>query len=146
MSFASGVTASVGALCLLGAVLIATVGGMHWPRIAVVLTLTGATGVLNGTIGPTVHRGMSWAAAEVNPWVRSWIQVSVLVILALVLLGLAGFWVYQNQIDNKTLGVVFAVPATVTLIPGPAGTLFAAAVGIVPAIVGTLVGWAFGLG
>lgn len=140
------VTVSAGVVCLVIALLIETVGGRQWPRVVVALVLTGATGILNGTVGPYIHRGITWIGTMTNHWVRSWIQVSVTVIIALTVLGIAAFRVWQDNIDRRTLGVVAAVPATVTLIPGIAGTIATTVVGIVPAIIGLLVAWAFRLG
>ncbi len=140
------VTASVGVLCLVGALLIATVGKMQWPRATVALVLTGVTGILNASIGPTIREGVNAADSKIGAFIGEWTGTVVTGVIAAVVLVVAGFWVYQRRINMRTLGMVALIPPTITLIPGALGTFATTAIGIVPALVGSIVAFAFGLG
>jgi hypothetical protein len=140
------VSVAVGLVCLVVALIFATVGKMAWPRVTVALVLTAAAGLLNGTIGPAVHRMVTRLDAQAAHAIGRWTGATITGLLALVVLGVAGFWVWQKKIDFRTLGVVAAVPPTVTLIPGALGAAAVAVVGIVPLVGAAVVGWALGIG
>jgi hypothetical protein len=141
-----GVTATVGVLCLVAALLIATVGRMVWPRVVVALTLTGSAGILNSTVGPYVRTWVNRADAFLGQFIGQWTGTVVTGLLGLVLFTVAGFWVAQKKVDLRTLAVTAAVPPTVTLIPGTLGTVAVALVGFVPWLVAQGVAIAFGIG
>lgn len=140
------VTATLGVLALVGAIVIATVGRMQWPRVTAALVLTGVAGILNSTIGPTVRDGINNADSYLGQFVGRWTGTAVTGIIGLVVLAVAAFWIYQGRIDIRTLGVTAAVPPTITLIPGTLGTIAVTAVGVVPWLVAGVIGWLCGIG
>jgi hypothetical protein len=137
------VTGAVGVICGVAALLIATVGRMQWPRLVVALTLTAAAGILHSTIGGYVHHGAGkvdhWAAQGIGKWTGTYITGLV----GAVVLALVAFRIYHDVINGKTLALVSTVPATVTLIPGLAGTIATTVVGIVPWILSGIVSLLF---
>src|SRR5689334_6324075 len=139
------VSASVGAICLLGALLIATVGRMHWPRVVVALVLTGMTGLLNTSVGRWLHDGATRLDTTAAHVVGRWTGVVVTGLAAIAVLAAAAFWVWHRHINMRTLGAVAAVPLTITLIPGTVGAVAIACVSIVPTVIAGLVSAAFGI-
>lgn len=140
------VSATVGAVSLVAALLIATVGRMAWPRLVVALTLTGSAGLLNSTFGPWIRSGVNRADDFLAQFIGDWTGVVVTGLIGVVVLAVAGFWVANGKIDLRTLGVVAAVPPTVTLIPGALGSIAVTVVGVVPWLVSRGVAAAFGVG
>jgi hypothetical protein len=134
---------AVGVICLVLAGVLITVGRMQWPLVAVALVLTGTAGVVNGTIGVTVHQ----AATQVDRWAGQAIGtltgVAVTGVVALALVAALGFWIYQRRIGTGALLATAAVPVASTLIPGTAGVVIMTIVGIVPAVLGGVVSWLF---
>lgn len=142
----SAVSATVGILAGVGALLLATVGRMQWPRLIAALVLTSVAGILNSTFGPTAH---GWATAVdgfVGQFIGRWTGTAVIGVVGLVVLAVAGFRVYQRNIDARTLVAVAAVPPTVTLIPGTLGAVAVAVVGFVPWVLSWVIALFFGLG
>lgn len=140
------VTATLGVLALVGALVIATVGRMQWPRVTAALVLTGVAGILNSTVGPTARNAINTADSYLGQFIGRWTGTAVTGVIGLVVLSVAGFWIYQRRIDIRTLGVVAAVPPTITLIPGTLGTIAVTVVGIVPWMAAGIIGWLFGIG
>jgi hypothetical protein len=140
------ISAAVGVICLIFAVLNVYVGKNHWPKLTVALVLTGATGLLNATIGSTIHRAINNADAASAKFVGGLTGVVVTGVLSATLFGYLLFRLKHKQFDKRTYTVTALVPATVTLIPGTVGTIATTVVGIVPAFVAGIVGWAFGVG
>ncbi len=140
------VTATVGVVCLVAAVLIATVGRMAWPRVVVALTLTGSAGVLNSTLGPKIRQGVNRLDALAAQFIGDWTGTVITGLLGVVLFTVAAFWVWQKKIDFRTLAVVAAVPPTVTMIPGAFGTVAVTLVGLVPWLVSWAILKLFGIG
>lgn len=138
-----GPSAAAGAICLVLAGVLITVGRMRWPRLAVALVLTGSAGLVNGTIGGALHR----AATAVDGWIGSAIGkltgTAVTGLLALAIIASVAFWVHNKRIDNKTLAGAAMVPLVSSLVPGTAGVIVMTATGAVPAILGGLVSWLF---
>lgn len=140
------VTASAGVICLIGALLIATVGRMQWPRVAAALVLTGVAGVLNTTIGPTIRHGVNLADHRAGEFIGAWTGTAVFGLIGVAVIAVTGFWIYQGRIDMRTLGATALVPPTITLIPGAIGTVATTIVGLVPWVIGAGLTFAFGLG
>lgn len=141
----NAVTATVGVLCLVGALLIATVGRMQWPRVTAALVLTGSAGLLNSTIGGMIHNGVTNVDSKLGRAIGSWTGVVVTGLIGMIVIAVAGFWIYQRRIDMRTLAVTAAVPPTVTLIPGTFGTAAVTIVGLVPSMIAWAVTFMFGL-
>jgi hypothetical protein len=137
------VTAAVGVICGVAALLIATVGRMQWPRLVVALTLTAAAGLLNSTFGGYIHTGATMADHWVGQGIGKWSGTIISGLVGAVVLALVGFRIYHDVINGKTLALVSTVPATVTLIPGLAGTIATTVVGIVPWILSGIVSLLF---
>lgn len=145
MNGLGAVTAAVGIVALLGAVVIATVGRMQWPRLAAALVLTGVAGVLNSTIGPALQRAVTAVDRQAGQFIGRWTGTAVIGLVGVVVLAVAAFWIWQGRIDMRTLGVTALVPPTVTLIPGAVGSMAVAAVGVVPMLLGGAISWLFGI-
>lgn len=141
----AAVTVAVGALCIVAAVLIATVGQMQWPRTVVALVLTGATGILNSTIGAKIHGGINDANGWSGHFLGKWTGGLILTILGLAVLTYAGFRVLRNRIDNRTLVATALVPPAVTVIPGALGSALVAIVGVIPLTIAFIIGHLFGI-
>lgn len=142
----AAVPVSIGIICLIGAGLIAWFGNLQWPRLTVALLLTGVQGILNGTLGPMIRHGVNLADHRFSDFIGQWTGTAVTGIIGAIVLGIAGFRIYQNSYDNKTLIAVAMVPATIALIPGTVGDIARSLVGFVPTVVSTVIGWAFGIG
>lgn len=142
----AGVSAGVGIVCLVAAGVLIVAGRWQWPRLIVALVITGVAGLLTSTIGSWMHASVTRLDRRASAFVGQWTGAAVSGILAVVLLGFLAFWIWHNQVDAKTIGVAAAVPVTVTLIPGPLGAFAVAAVSVVPAVLGGVVAWLFGLG
>jgi hypothetical protein len=139
----AAVTAGAGVVCLILAVLIATIGRMQWPRTTVALVLTGATGILNSTIGHMIHKWVTQTDHWSGQFIGRWTGTAIFGVLGIITLAYAGFRIYQDHIDNRTLFATAAVPPTVVLIPGMLGTVATTIVGIVPATVGYIISLAW---
>jgi hypothetical protein len=139
------VSAGVGVVCLVAAGVLIVAGRWQWPRLIVALVLTGAAGLLSSSIAGWVQGSVTRLDAKASGFIGSWTGATVTGVLSLVLVACLAFWVWQGQIDMKTVGVAAAVPLTVTLIPGPLGAFAVGAVSIVPAVLGGIIAWLFGM-
>jgi hypothetical protein len=139
------VTVAAGLACLAGALVIATFGGMQWPRVAYALMLTGITGILNGTVGGLIHREVTNVDHMLGGFIGRFTGAAITGLASLIVLSIAGLWVYQRNDNRRTLAMVGAVPATVSLIPGAAGTVATTVVGALPALIAAVIhatlGW-----
>jgi hypothetical protein len=140
------VSAAVGLICLIGAVLNVYVGKNHWPKLTVALVLTGATGLLNATFGSAIHDAVNKADGTIGQGIGKFTGTIVAGLVGAVLIGYVALRLKHKQYDKKTFTATALVPPTVTLIPGTLGTIATTAVGIVPAAVAWFVGWSFGIG
>jgi len=134
---------AAGVICLVLAGLLITVGQMHWPRVAVALVLTGVAGIINGTIGRPLHTWVTWTDHLVGQTIGRFTGIAIVGIIAIVVLGVFGAWIYHQKIDNATLAVTAAVPLVGPLLPGPIGTVAMFVIGIVPSLLGAGVSWLF---
>jgi hypothetical protein len=139
------VSAGVGILCLVAAGVLIVAGRWQWPRLIVALVLTGTTGLLSSSIAGWVQGSVTKLDGKLSGFIGSWTGATVTGLLSLVLVACLAFWVWQGQIDTKTVGVAAAVPLTVSLIPGPVGAFALAAVSIVPSVLGGVIAWLFGM-
>lgn len=140
------VSAGVGLVCLVAAMVLIVAGRWQWPRLIVALVLTGSAGLMTSTVGTWAQRSVTSIDARAGSMVGQWTGATVTGLLSLVLLGFLGFWVWQGQIDTKTVATAALVPMTISLIPGAVGSLAVSVVSIVPSVLGGVVAWAFGIG
>jgi hypothetical protein len=139
------VSAGVGVVCLVAAGVLIVAGRWQWPRVIVALVLTGSAGLLGSTVGRWVQHGVTNVDHRAGTFVGRWTGATIFGLLALVLVAMLAFWVWHGQVDSKTISVAAAVPASVSLIPGPLGAFAVAAVSIVPSVLGGVIAWLFGL-
>lgn len=133
------VSLTVGALALVGAGLIATVGKQKWPRIAVALTLTGVSGLVNGSFGPTLHNAVTKADHAVGQATNTLLGTAITGVIGIIIVGWWVLWVYNGKLDLGTLALSAAVPLVVNLIPGMLGTAAIYAIGIIPQVTSGLI-------
>lgn len=146
MSGFGAVSVTVGVICLVIAGCIAVFGDMEWPRVVVALVVTGTTGILNGSVGPYIHRWVTEADQYAGQWINQLTGAALTGLLALVVFAFTAFRVWRNRIDTRTLVAAGLVPATVTMIPGTLGTIAVTVVGVVPWLVAAVLSWSFGIG
>lgn len=139
------VSLAVGLLSLVLAGLIATVGGMAWPRAVVALTLTGSAGLLSSTLGPTIRDAVGRADAAIGSILGRFTGLAVTGLLGILVVGFLALRVLRNVIDSRTIAAAAATPPVVALIPGVAGSIATTVVGIVPWLVTAVFSLAFGI-
>lgn len=147
-----GVSVIVGVLALVGAVLIIWPGRMKWPRVAAALALTGAAGIIGGSLGPPLHKGVTWLDGKACDAIAKLVGTHSAAgkpitpgtafagIIGVFFVGVWAWWIYHKQIDLKTLGLSLAIPLLVTLIPGVVGDVAIFVIGLVPQLVSGLLG------
>lgn len=140
-----GPSLAVGVLSIVIAVLIATVGGMAWPRLVVALTMTGTAGLLNGTLGPTMRAAINSADAATGSVLGRFTGVAITGLIGVLVIGFLALRVWQNVIDTRVIAAAAAAPLTVTLIPGTVGSIATIVIGVVPWFITTIFGFAFGI-
>ncbi len=146
MEWAWVVPVVVGTLSVVGAFLLLVPGRMMAPYVIVALILTGVSGLLRGSLGPPIHRGVTELNDSVGKWANPWTGIAITVIVAVIVIGCAALWIYRGQFDLRTFGATALVPVAVNLVPGPIGGFLIGLIGIVPAMVSGIVSWMFGLG
>jgi hypothetical protein len=136
-SLSTAVSAAVGVICLVAALLFWKVGQKHTPRLTALLVLTGFAGFMATPAGGWIRSAITWCnnllgtiaaqlfgAARVNALVIGLITAgTALYILAIHF--------KHKSIDGTTFGAAAITPFTVAAIPGPVG---AAAVSVVTAV------------
>lgn len=138
----SGPTVGVGAFALGAAFCLAVFGKMLWPKLIVALIVTGVGGVLVGTWGGAIRGAVVKADAAAGHAIGTLTGTAVMGLGAFIVVFMWGLWIYNNQIDKKTLAFSGIVPIAVTLIPGVIGTVATWAVSGVAVVVGGLLSMA----
>lgn len=141
----NGPSLTVGVLSLVIAALIATVGGMAWPRLVVALTMTGTAGLLNGTLGPTIRDAVNSADTAIGSVLGKFTGTAITGLFGILVIGILAFRVWRNVVDMRTLAAAAFAPPTVALIPGMLGSVATTLVGVVPWGIATVFGFAFGI-
>ncbi len=135
---------AVGAVSLIGAWLLLIPGRMKWPFLIAALILTGVAGLLNGSIGPFIHKWVTQANTWAGKFSNEWTGIVPMLAISMVVIGCSILWVWQRQWDLKTFGFVGLVPIFVTYIPGPIGGFLINVIGVVPMAVTALIKGLFG--
>lgn len=145
------ISAGGGALCLaVAAVLMFAMDGA-FPRITVGFIVAGMSGVLVGSVGKGLHKVITWANDHLGHLLDKWVGVGAS-LAALVILGVfpfvrAAMKVWNASIENvdpATIVTIAVVPATVSLVPGPIGSVLQNAVAGVAWVFGQTALQAFG--
>lgn len=140
-----GVTAGVGVVCLILALLMATLGGNMWPPVQLALLITGVAGAMTTPIGGGIRDAVNsfgnWAGGALGQWTGiSVLTVAAFAAAAVVILNVAGEFnvkgIGQGQgIDGRTKLLSASLPLFAGAIPGAAGALIATALGFITQIV-----------
>lgn len=148
----SAVSATIGVICLVAALLFWKIGQKHTPRLTVLLVLTGFAGFLSTPAGGWIRSGIDWfnnllgqlASSIIGP---SHVNATVIgLIVAASAVYVLVIHLKNKSVDKNTFGAAAITPFMVAAIPGPIG---AAAVTVVTALtsaIGLAVASAFGLG
>ncbi len=140
-----GVSIAAGVIALLAAIILATVFNNLWPRVIAGLVVTGAAGIVNGTYGDLVRDLATKLDTAIGEWIGTFLSPGQVVggLLGLAAIGLWIGRIWTNKIDTKTYALSAAVPVTLPLVPGTAGTVISTIVGIVPWVFAEAISLAF---
>jgi prepilin signal peptidase PulO-like enzyme (type II secretory pathway) len=136
------VSVVVGLTCIALAIIFAWHGNMQWPRIIVGLVITGSAGLMNGTLGPPVHRWVTQIDRKVGD-TTGHVGGVVPGLVALWLLAFVAFRIWRNVIDLRTVLAAAAVPPTVAFIPGLIGKIAIGVVGVIPTVFSAVISFFF---
>ncbi|ANZ35284.1 hypothetical protein BBK82_03515 [Lentzea guizhouensis] len=144
----SGVTGAVGAIALLVALLMWTVGGQMWRTVVLGLTITGVAGIMATPIGRWLRSLVEWLVRLSTP-VGKYTGVALIILIAValalvVILNVFGQFSGKNPLATvlSKLGVNSGNGITGrTLICGGALSITA---GVVPGTVGMVLTWVLG--
>jgi hypothetical protein len=145
MTFAGGVSATIGLICLVAAALMWTIGRRWQPRVIVVLVLTGMTGLSGSQVGGWVRTAVAWAdglAGRLTGQMTGVVLVGLVATVALVVV-VAHLWF--GTVSRATLLAALVLPVAVTTVPGIVGDVSTTAVTAVTSVVGGAAAAAFGL-
>lgn len=136
---------AVGTLCVVGAWLLLIPGKRMAPYVIVALIVTGVSGLMNGSVGPPIQRGITRLNNATGELVGEYTGVAVTLIASMIIVGCTVLWVYNKQFDMRTFGFAGLVPIAVTFIPGPVGVFLVGLFGVVPLVVTGAVKAGFGI-
>jgi hypothetical protein len=134
-----GATLAASLLALVFAALIWTVGRQRWPRTVVALIVAGVGGLTNTTAGAYARRGVDAGEAALGHLLGTLFGYAFPGIVAIVAIAVVGFHWHHKTISRWTLAAAALVPLTVTFVPGTAGNILVAAVGLLT----DAAGWVF---
>ncbi len=137
---------AVGTVCIVGAWLLMIPGRMMAPYAIVALILTGVSGLMNGSVGPPIQRGVNRLNDAAGDLVSKYTGVAVTLIASMIIAGCTILWVVRKQFDMRTYGFAGLCPIAVTFIPGAIGGLLVGLFGIIPMVVTAAVKAGFGVG
>jgi hypothetical protein len=162
-----GVTAGTGLLCFAVAAVLWYPFARKWPRVVVLLVVTGLVEVFGTGLGSIVAGGINWSARWVSQaiaWVTglfsrtasSWFHThgaAALTISAAALVAataiVAGGWliahVAKNQVQERTFWAAFVLVALASIIPGTAGQWVSAALSGLAGVASVPLGALFGV-
>jgi hypothetical protein len=140
-----GISASVGLVCLVAAVLMWTVGRRQTPRLAVLLVLTGAVGLLGSTLGGWLRTGVGYLDQLAATATGRLTGTVVVGLVGLVTLYVLSVHLFNNTISFRTLAAAVIAPVAITSVPGVIGSVGAGVVNAIASGIGMAVGAAFGI-
>jgi hypothetical protein len=144
MNLLAGVSILVGIIAGVAAVILLLVAPNQWPKINVALVLTASAGILNGSVGPPIHRFAGSIDRQISGKVGALFGTTVTGVVALALVGAVIALVYFGRVEWWTLTMVALVPPMVTIIPGVAGTALSFVAGVIPWGISYAVTYLFG--
>ena len=150
-TLSGAVSATVGVICLVAAVLFWKIGQKHTPRLTALLVLTGFAGLMGTPVGGWIRSGINWFNNLLGTLASKLFGPQLLdaVVIGLIPAGIALYvlvvHVKDKSIDNKTFGAAAATPFTVAAIPGPLGAAAATVVTAIASAIGYGVASIFGL-
>lgn len=145
MTFAGGVSATVGLLCLVAAALMWTICRRWQPRVIVFLILTGMFGLAGSTFGGWVRTAVAWADRLVGRMTGQMTGVVITGLIALIALVVVVAHLWFGTVSRTTLIAALVLPVVVTTIPGVVGDVSTTAVTGLTSAVGGGIAAAFGL-
>jgi len=141
----TGVSGTVGLICLVAAALMWTVGKRHTPRLIVALLITGVVGILGTPVGGWLRRAVGWVdtmTGTVTGRLTGTVVVGLVAAIALyVLVVHVGI---RKKVTDKTLIAATVVPVSISTVPGPIGDVTTWVLGALTGAVGWAVSAAFG--
>jgi hypothetical protein len=146
LTLSGGVSATVGLIALAGAASIWFIGKGHWPRVAVLLVLTGAAGMVGTPLGTWLRHVFDWLNGLLDKVTTRWTGAAATGVIAAIALYALVIRLRNRQVDRWTFVAAGVVPVAVATIPGPVGAFAYSVVTGVAAVIGWAIGQAFGLG
>jgi hypothetical protein len=136
---------TLGAVALLAAFLMWTVGRGHWPKFILALVITGTAGLMKSRVGDWVRSPINWlnnAISGVAGWLGIGLSLGIIVgVLVYVLVR----HIKDDGIDEKTLGLSAGITLTAGMIPGWVGVAVTTVLGIVIEIVALIFKFLLGI-
>ena len=112
-----GYTVTASLLALVFAALIWTVGRQRWPRVVVLLVITGVGGLTNTTAGGYAHRAVVAGETWMGNVTGYLFGVVFAGIIAIVCAAVVGFHLHHKTVGRTTLIAAGTLPLTATLCP-----------------------------
>ena len=150
-TLSTAVSATVGVICLVAALLFWKVGQKHTPRLTALLVLTGFAGFMATPAGGWIRSAIDWfnnLLGQIASQILGPQHVNAIVV-GLITAGAALYMLVvhlkNRSIDGKTFGAAAVTPFTIAAIPGPIGSAAMSVVTAVTSAIGYGVASMFGM-
>ena len=129
-SGSTAVSAGVAVFCLIAAGLLWFVGG-HFPRVTLLLLITGSAGLAGTSIGVNLHNAVDSLIGQANNATTNLVGGGIGGLVGLILAYVIYIHWDRRQITYTTLAAAILLPMVAALTPGTGGRLLLWALGLI---------------